>query len=100
MIVYEVNVHVDADAFADYRAWLDEHVRHMLACPGFESAQIFECRDPQPASGQRDLCVHYRLTDLAALQRYLRDDAPRMRADGMTRFGGRFSATRRVLAPG
>lgn len=99
MIVYEVNLRIDAGIFAEYRAWLDLHVREMLAFPGFESAQIFECREPAPAAHARTLCVQYRLRNADALERYLREDAPRMRADGLARFGEKFSATRRVLAP-
>ena len=42
--------------------------------------------------------VQYRLRDQAALDAYLRDQAPRMRAHGVERFGDRFTAGRRVLA--
>lgn len=97
MIVYEVNLDIAAEAFAAYRAWLDEHVREMLALPGFVSAEILECREPTPAPEHHHLVVTYRLADEKALERYLREDAPRMRADGMVRFGGKFTATRRIL---
>jgi len=97
MIAYEVNLDVDADVFAPFRAWLDEHVQHMLALPGFVAAEILECTDPPPAAGRRNVCTIYRLTDAAALERYLREDAARMRADGLQRFPDRFSATRRIL---
>jgi quinol monooxygenase YgiN len=98
MIVYEVNLDVDADIFVEYRAWLTKHVQAMLALPGFVSAEILERRDPPPASQQRCLCVQYRLVDAAALDRYLREDAPKMRADGQARFGGQFNASRRILS--
>jgi hypothetical protein len=98
VIVYEVNLEVDAAVFADYCAWLDEHVREILALPGFIAAEIFERSDPPAAAGQRCLCVSYRLAGAADLERYLRDDAPRMRA-ASARFAGRFTATRRVLEP-
>lgn len=100
MIVYEVNLDVDAAIHAQYRDWLDAHVREILALPGFVSAEILECQEPAPASGRRSLCVAYRLASPGDLERYLREDAPRLRADGIARFGGRFSATRRVLEPG
>lgn len=99
MIVYEVNLDIAANTFAAYRAWLDAHVHEMLGLPGFESAEIFECAEPAPTVGTRTLCVQYRLADAAALERYLREDAPRMRADGDACFRGKFSATRRVLEP-
>jgi hypothetical protein len=98
VIVYEVNLEVDRAIFSDYRAWLDEHVRSMLALPGFTSAEVFELGDA-PSTPRRSLCVQYRLAGAADLDRYLRVDAPRMRAEGETRFPGKFSASRRILQP-
>ena len=43
--------------------------------------------------------IHYRLVSLEAYERYITQDAPKMRGDGLTRFGGQFEATRRVLGP-
>jgi antibiotic biosynthesis monooxygenase (ABM) superfamily enzyme len=95
-VVYEVSLDVEAALAAEYRAWLDAHVAQMLALPGFESAQVFDVIEPVDA-GRVAWCVHYRLRDPAALEAYLRDDAPRMRAEGVARFGERFRANRRVL---
>jgi hypothetical protein len=99
VIVYEVNLEVDHAIFAAYRTWLNEHVRGMLALPGFIAAEIFELRDAPSATQRHGLCVQYRLADAADLDRYLRVDAPRMRRDGETRFPGQFSASRRILQP-
>jgi antibiotic biosynthesis monooxygenase (ABM) superfamily enzyme len=99
VILYEVNLDVDGAIFAAYRTWLDEHIRAMLTLPGFIGAEVFELREPTPAAQRRSLCVHYRLADAADLDRYLRIDAPRMRAEGETRFPGQFHASRRILQP-
>lgn len=96
-IVYEVNIEVDGAAHDDYRAWLRDHIAEILALPGFTGAKIFEALDPPPSAGRIGLCVQYALKDRASLDDYLRDHAPRLRADGVARFGGRFQATRRVL---
>lgn len=99
MIVYEVNLFVQRGVEAEYRAWLDGHVREILALPGFLGAEVFERREPAPAEGELVLCTQYRLRDAAALADYLREHAPRLRAEGITRFGERFRAERRVLEP-
>lgn len=97
--VYEVNVEHDAGIADAYRAWLDAHVREILALPGFTGASVMEVVDPAPAPGSVALCVRCRLRDAAALEAYLRDHAPRLRADGVARFGDRFRAWRRILHP-
>lgn len=99
MVIYEVNLDIDAAIRAEYIAWLQAHVDEILALPGFTGAQVFEIADPAPDAGRLALCVQYRLVDAAALDRYLREHAPRLRADGLARFGERFRARRRVLHP-
>ncbi|MDX1420132.1 MAG: DUF4286 family protein, partial [Rubricoccaceae bacterium] len=69
-----------------------------LALDGFLGADWFEV---EPEADTRDgrvrWCVQYRLRDRAALQDYFDRHAARLRGDGLTRFEGRFEATRRVL---
>lgn len=97
MVVYEVNLELDAAIRADYLAWLHAHVAEICALPGFTGAQLFEVAEPAPTAGRVSLCVQYRLVDAAALEAYLREHAPRLRADGIARFGDRVRAQRRVL---
>jgi hypothetical protein len=96
-VIYEVNIRVAAAIETDYRAWLVEHIAAMLALPGFVRAHCFDVLDPAPAPGFVALCVHYHLRDAQALQAYFEQYAAGMRADGITRFGDNFSASRRVL---
>lgn len=95
-VFYEVNLDVEGAIATEYLGWLQRHVEQVLALRGFVSAQVFDVLDPV-RDGLVSICVHYRLRDATALEAYLRDHAPRMRADGVARFGARFSATRRVL---
>lgn len=98
MVVYEVQLDIDASIASGYLDWLDGHVREILALPGFLGATLYAIDEPPPAEGRLGLCVQYRLRDRAALEDYLRDHAPRLRADGIARFGGRFVAQRRVMS--
>lgn len=94
MIVYEVRAVVE-DGIADaYRGWLEPHIREILAIPGFTHAELLE-EDAEP--GTRVWTVRYHLESREALEQYLREHAPRLRADGVARFGDRFRATRRVM---
>ena len=99
MLVYEVNLAVDAEVADAFAAWLPGHVAELLALPGFLSADIFRIEEPAAPAGEVALSVRYRLRDRAALDHYVDAHAPRLRADGIARFGGRFRAERRVLTP-
>ncbi len=98
MIVYEVNLEIAAAVYAEYRSWLNKHVRELLALPGFLSAEIFEINDPPAKPATHNLCVQYRLEAQADLDRYLREHAPRLREEGLRRFPGQFQANRRMLS--
>jgi hypothetical protein len=95
-VLYEVNIDLDAGIEAAYRAWLRGHVAEILALPGFVDARVFDVVEPA-GGGRIGICMQYRLQDEAALQAYLERHAPRLRAEGVARFGDRFAATRRVL---
>ncbi len=96
-VIYEVNIEVDAAAHDAYRAWLQDHIAEIIALPGFTGAKVFDVLEPPASAGRVGLCVQYALQNRETLDDYLRDHAPRLRADGLSRFGDRFVATRRVL---
>jgi hypothetical protein len=101
LVLYEVNLAVDAEIADAYAAWLGPHVAEIAALDGFLGAAWFEVEggaEGGEADSRVRWCVQYRLRDRAALQRYFDGPAARFRADGLARFGGRFEATRRVLA--
>jgi hypothetical protein len=97
-VVYEVSITANPEIAEEYAAWLDGHIGGVLALPGFESAVLFVDGDVSPEEGAAPKwIVQYRLTDRAAFDRYLAEDAARMRADGQERFGDQFRAERRVF---
>ena len=98
-LIYEVNVEVDVATAPSYLEWLRPHMQQIVALPGFESATLYE-RDPKDDgadSHRARWTVHYLVRSRADLDRYLREDAPRLRAEGRERFGEAFLTTRRVL---
>lgn len=96
-LIYEVNLDLEAAIAPDYLAWLRPHIAEICALPGFLGASLHEVHEPAAEPGRVALSVRYRLRDRAALDAYLHTHAPRMRADGIRRFGSRFNASRRVL---
>jgi hypothetical protein len=96
-LVYEVTLDIGADAAPEFDAWLAEHVREMLALPGFRDARILTPENPDAAGASVRRVVQYTMTGRAELDRYIAEHAPRMRADGATRFGEKLKTSRRVL---
>ena len=95
-VLYEVTLEADAAIAAPFDTWLRDHIADMLQLGGFLSSEILE--DAAAPAGRIRRIVQYRLRNQAALDAYLRDEAPRMRAHGIARFGDRFTAERRILA--
>ena len=98
MLTYEVTADVDADLRKQYLDWLGPHVAEILALPGFTGADVDEVLDPDDPDRMR-VCMRYRLTDADALDAYLREHAPRLRAEGLERFGDSVRTQRRVMRP-
>lgn len=98
MIVYEVNLTINQDVASDYREWLEGHIEQILKQDGFHSAKLYE-RESDEAGGGECWTVHYYLENRQSLNDYLDNQAEAFRADAVARFGGSFSAARRVLDP-
>lgn len=94
MLIYEVNLHVDNAVAEEYATWLRAHIAEILHLDGFTGATWYAL---DPEGGRQHWSIHYRLKDWKSLQAYLDKHAEAMRQDGLDRFGGRFSADRRVL---
>jgi Protein of unknown function (DUF3667)/Domain of unknown function (DUF4286) len=94
-VLYEVNLEADAAIAGPFDTWLRDHIADMLQFEGFRSAEILD--DTAAPPGRILRVVQYRLRDQAALDDYLANHAPRMRAQGVALFGEQFSAGRRVL---
>jgi hypothetical protein len=95
-IIYEVNVFIEKAIETEYRNWLAKHIDEILCLPGFIKAQCFEV-ETDTVSHEFSLCVHYYLDSKSSLDDYLQHHAPRLRADGIEKFGNRFRAARRIM---
>ncbi|MFN7685907.1 MAG: DUF4286 family protein [Oligoflexia bacterium] len=96
-MIYEVNIKVESQIAAQYAEFLKNHIPELLKIDGFESAEWWTEVDADLTSVL--WVIHYRVKSRALLERYLAEDAPRMRAEAIARFGERFSIRRRILSP-
>lgn len=99
MVIYEVNLAIDASVADKYAAWLGPHIEEVLAVEGFASADWWIVEPDGEDTSQVRWCVQYHVESRIALAAYFRDHAGRLRGNGLARFGGQFTASRRVLLP-
>lgn len=92
MIIYEVNLTIDEQAFDRYYQWLLPHVKAMLKFHGFETATV-----QRDESAPNQLTVYYRIKTRDNLKHYLQHHAHEMRDDGVKTFPNQFSASRRIF---
>lgn len=96
-VLYEIDYVAEAAIEGPFDTWLRDHTADVLQFDGFLSAELLD-DDTAAPPGQVRRLVQYRLRNRAALETYLREHAPRMRAQGIEKFGERYRAQRRVLA--
>jgi hypothetical protein len=96
-VLYEIDYAVDAAIEAEFDTWLRDHTADVLQFDGFLSAEILDDESVAPPGRVRRI-VQYRLRNRAALEAYVRDHAPRLRLQGVEKFGDRYTVERRVLA--
>jgi quinol monooxygenase YgiN len=91
-ILYEVVATVEPQIRAAYVTWLRPHIAEILKLDGVLGAELYADSESDCA-----LTVCYRWRDRAAIDAYLAGQAVELRADGVRRFGGKFSVKRRIL---
>lgn len=97
MTIYEVTITVHPDAADQYANWLRDHIQQIVQLPMVLRAtwSVVEQADGNEHRVQH--CVHYFMEDRKGLEQYLQDHAPALRQEGIQLFGGKFTATRRVM---
>lgn len=95
MILYEVNLKIQKDIIADYDKWLHAHIAEILQIDGFEKASWW--KEVESKDEKVTYTIHYFLKDKTAMNSYLKNHAPRLRQEGIDKFGGKFEATRRIF---
>ncbi len=94
-VYYEVSIDVEAATFAEYLAWLDEHVKKILAIPGFCGADIAKKLSTQ--AGKENVMVTYTVDTMENLNRYLEGHAIVLREEAIKQFGDKIKITRRIF---
>jgi len=96
MIIYNVTINVDQDVHERWLLWMKgTHIPEVMATGQFLDHRL--CRVLADDEGGITYAVQYTCADMATLQRYQAEHAPRLQAETQKHFGGKFAAFRTLL---
>ena len=96
MIIYNVTLNIDDSVHDEWLMWIKDHIPKVLSTGKFDKATLTKVLVEEDMGGQT-YSVQYRSYSREALDAYYREDADRLRKDGMTKFGDKILAFRTEL---
>ncbi|QIE59737.1 DUF4286 family protein [Rasiella rasia] len=96
MIIYNVTINVDASIQENWLTWIKEHIPQVLATGHFTEAKLTQVLVEEDMGGTT-YSVQYRAKSREALDAYYKNDAERMRKEGLQQFADKMLAFRTEL---
>ena len=96
MLIYNVTVNVDDSIHDEWLLWIKEHIPQVLSTGKFEKATLTKVLVDEEMGGQT-YSIQYRTYSREALEAYYREDAEKLRQDGLSKFGDKSLAFRTDL---
>lgn len=97
MYIYNVTTNIEESAHDQWLNWMKEtHIPDVLATGKFLNAKMCEVLVEEDMGGIT-YSVQFTTVDKATLERYYKEDAPRLRADASKFFAGKFVSFRTEL---
>lgn len=95
MFVYNVTVNVDDSIRLDWLQWIKPHIKDVLATGRFVSAKLTQVLADEDMGATYS--IQYTAESRANLNAYYELDAPKLREDGLKKFGDKMLAFRTEL---
>ena len=96
MIIYNVTANIDNSIHDQWLKWIKEHIPQVLATGKFEKATLSKVLVEEEIGGHT-YSVQYRSYSREALDAYYREDAEKMRTEGLKLFADKMLAFRTEL---
>jgi len=96
MVIYNVTLSVDKSVNDEWFVWIKEHILQVLATGKFTEATLTKVLVEED-SGNITYAVQYRAKSRQALDKYYKEDAEKLKADGLKRFADQVLAFRTEL---
>ncbi|WP_299333460.1 DUF4286 family protein [uncultured Psychroserpens sp.] len=97
MIIYNVTVNIDDTVHAEWLEWMKtEHIPQVLGTGKFDRATLSQVLVEEDMGGQT-YSIQYRSYSREALDAYYREDADKLRQEGLKKFADKMLAFRTEL---
>ena len=96
MIIYNVTVNIDDSIHDEWLTWIKEHIHQVLSTGKFEKATLTKVLVEEDMGGQT-YSVQYRSYSREALDAYYREDAEKLKTEGLKKFADKMLAFRTEL---
>jgi hypothetical protein len=96
MYIYNVTVNIDESINKEWLLWIKEHIPQVLATGKFEKATLTRVLVEEDLGGVT-YSVQYRTYSREALDAYYKEDAERLRGEGLKKFADKMLAFRTEL---
>ena len=96
MIIYNVTINIDESIHKEWLDWIKEHIPEVLGTGKFDKATLTRVLVEEEMGGLT-YSIQYRAYSREALDAYYKEDADRLRNDGIKRFADKMLAFRTEL---
>lgn len=96
MYIYNVTVNVDESILLDWMDWIKPHIKEVLKTGRFISAKLTQVLVEEDMGGVT-FSIQYTAPTKEDLEAYYEHDAPKLRNDGLAKFGDKMLAFRTEL---
>ncbi len=96
MIIYNVTVSIDESIHNEWLIWIKEHIPQVLGTGKFEKATLTKVLVEEELGGHT-YSIQYRSYSREALDAYYKEDADKLRTDGLNKFADKMLAFRTEL---
>jgi hypothetical protein len=96
MFIYNVTINIDDEVKDEWLTWMESHILDVLNTGKFVAAKLTEVLIEEEMGGTT-YSVQYSAKTKEDIQNYYKEDAQRLRADGMRKFGDKMVAFRTEL---
>ena len=96
MFIYNVTINVDESIHTEWLSWIKPHIKEVLNTGRFVSAKMTQVLVEEEMGGTT-YSIQYTANTKADLEAYYEIDAPKLRNDGLAKFGNKMLAFRTEL---